>query len=72
VVETRYGYHVIYLIKKIPASNVTLKQAEGEIRGRILEDARAILLQELIDKLEKEAHVKLMPENLPGLGEVRP
>jgi peptidyl-prolyl cis-trans isomerase C len=72
VVETRYGYHVIYFIRRIPAINVPLEQAEAEIRTRILDESRAILLQELIDKLEKEGHVKLMPQNLPGLGEARP
>lgn len=64
VVATSFGYHVIYLRQRIPASNVTLEQAEPEIRQRILEEARTTLLGEFIAKLEKEHRVRLMPENM--------
>jgi peptidyl-prolyl cis-trans isomerase C len=65
VVPTRFGYHVIYLRKRIPGVDIPLERAEAEIRGRILEEARTQLLMEFTDSLEKRLGVQLMPESLP-------
>jgi peptidyl-prolyl cis-trans isomerase C len=74
VVQSIYGYHVIYLVRTIPPENkTTLREAEDEVRAKFLEEARTILLQELIAKLEKENQVRLLPENLTKSGsEARP
>lgn len=53
VVRTRYGYHVIYLEKRLPARNRSLSEAEDEIRERIFDQARAQAFMLWIKDLEK-------------------
>jgi peptidyl-prolyl cis-trans isomerase C len=51
VVITPYGYHVIYLKRRIPARNTSLEQADGEIRERLLEELRPRAFEKWVGEL---------------------
>jgi len=61
VVATSFGYHVIYLVERIPARNVTLEQAEAELRDKTYEQAKSLAFERWAAGLERRAGVKLMP-----------
>lgn len=66
VVTSRFGYHVIYLEERTPERATSLAEAEPEIRGRILEEARTLALNKLGEELEKRYGVTTYPERLPS------
>jgi peptidyl-prolyl cis-trans isomerase C len=53
ITHTRYGYHVIYFVKRIAAKNISLSEAEPEIRQRIFDEARAQAFLRWAEQLEK-------------------
>jgi hypothetical protein len=53
VVRTHYGYHVIYLNRRLPARNRPLSEAEDEIRERIFDQAREQAFMLWIKELEE-------------------
>ncbi len=66
IVQTQFGYHVIYLVKAIPEANTSLEAAEADLRARVLEDSRPVVLLRFVDQLEKQQQVQLFTENLRG------
>ena len=66
VVGTRFGYHVIYLVKKTPAKEVTFEAAEAELRDRIYKDAKLTAFDRWAADLERRHRVQLHPERLTG------
>ncbi|MFH1130214.1 MAG: peptidyl-prolyl cis-trans isomerase [Pseudomonadota bacterium] len=61
VVKTRYGYHVIYLKRKIPSRNTPLSEVKEEIRAKIFEEVRAEEFKLYLDELEKRIGVSVNP-----------
>ena len=59
VVETKYGYHVIYFKQLRPARNDTLSEVAEQIRKRIFEDARRLAWREFVEKLERRYGLSL-------------
>lgn len=59
VVQTKFGYHVIYLVNRSPEVHVALEQAEQEIRERILPQARTMALLRYLATLQKELGVSI-------------
>jgi hypothetical protein len=59
VVQSIFGYHVIYLVKRIPAINIPLSQAEDEIRERVFDQARKQAFEVWIKRLEKRYEVSI-------------
>ena len=66
VVGTRFGYHVIYLVEKTPAKEVTFEAAEAELRDRIYKDAKLTAFDRWAADLERRHRVQLHPERLTG------
>lgn len=64
VVGTSFGYHVIYLVERIPARDVSFAQAEAELRDKTYEQAKGLAFERWAASLERRAGVKLMPARL--------
>lgn len=71
VVETRFGCHVIYLNEKRPAKNVTLRQADAEIRAKIFIKAREEVFNRWAAKIEKGYKIAVHPEVLDAVHKER-
>jgi peptidyl-prolyl cis-trans isomerase C len=59
-VETQYGFHLIKLLEKIPASRETLAQAQPFIRDHLIEQAAEDALPAYLEKLKAGADVKIL------------
>ena len=62
VVQTRFGYHVIYLNERLPPRNVSLAQADEEIRGMIFEEVRQQMFFKWLEKLERQHAITTNPD----------
>jgi peptidyl-prolyl cis-trans isomerase C len=60
VIQTRFGYHVIYLVGRVPPLNVTLEQADAEIRDKVFEQARKQAFERWLAQLEQKHRVVLL------------
>jgi peptidyl-prolyl cis-trans isomerase C len=61
-VETQFGYHIIKLLEKLPASNVDYVKAEPDIRDFLTEQAAEKALPAYIEKLKAGADVKILDQ----------
>jgi hypothetical protein len=69
VVETSYGYHVIYLIKRIPPLHKSVGDATPEIRAALFPDFQRGEFQRFADDAKKLHAVTVYPERLTGDGQ---
>jgi hypothetical protein len=58
VIEAKDGYHIVKLIKAIPASSRSFADVREEIKSRIYSRRRATKISELKRRLRAEAEVK--------------
>jgi peptidyl-prolyl cis-trans isomerase C len=65
VVETSYGYHVIYLIKRIPAVHMSVGEASPQIRAQLLPEFQKSEFLRQADEAAKRHAVVVHPERLP-------
>jgi hypothetical protein len=68
VVETSYGYHVIYLIKRIPPLHQSVDDASTEIRAALFPDFQRAEFLRFADEAKKLHAVTVHPERLTGEG----
>jgi peptidyl-prolyl cis-trans isomerase C len=61
-VETQYGYHIIKLLEKLPASTEEFAKAEPSIRDYLTEQTAEKGLRAYLDKLEAAANVKVLEQ----------
>ena len=59
-VETQFGYHIIKLLEKLPASTEDFAKAEPAIRDYLTEQAAEKALPAYLDKLKAAANVKIL------------
>lgn len=59
IVTTRYGYHVIKLIEKIPAQKIEYSKVEAKIKETLLREEVQKQLPDFVAKLKKEAGVEI-------------
>ncbi|MCA1662817.1 MAG: peptidyl-prolyl cis-trans isomerase [Myxococcales bacterium] len=64
-VETSYGYHVLYLVKWIPAAHTSLAEAAPKIREGVFPEFQKHAFDKLVDDAMARYHVELHPEHLP-------
>ncbi|MCA9671086.1 MAG: peptidyl-prolyl cis-trans isomerase [Myxococcales bacterium] len=59
VVQTRFGFHIIYLVQEIPARDDPLARVEHEVRQKVFDQARRIEFEGWLAKLfgQYAAHV---------------
>ncbi len=57
VIETDYGYHVIYLNQRIPPVHVTVDEASASLRANIFPNWRKGAFLSYVEALKKERAV---------------
>jgi peptidyl-prolyl cis-trans isomerase C len=62
IVETKFGYHIIKLLEKYPASTVEFAKAEPDIRGYLTEQEAKKGLQAYLQKIRAAADVKIFDQ----------
>ena len=72
VVKSRFGYHILRMIKRIPRRNDSFKEAEAEIRVSILEMTRPVAFQRWMNELAKKIPIAVKWDVFEAaLGEVK-
>jgi peptidyl-prolyl cis-trans isomerase C len=62
IVETKFGYHIIKLLEKYPASTVDFAKAEPDIRDYLTEQQAKKGLPAYLEKLKASADVKILDQ----------
>jgi len=65
VVTTSFGYHVIYLVRFIPAEHVTLAEATPKLRQDLFPELLKRSFAKLVDEAMGRHKIELHPEHLP-------
>jgi parvulin-like peptidyl-prolyl isomerase len=63
LVETKYGYHIIKLLEKIPPTTVDFAKAESDIRGLLLDQEAKKGLPAYLEKIRASADVKIVGQD---------
>lgn len=66
VVETEFGFHIIYLLRQLPAQSLSLAQATPELRDKLALDFRVRTFARWIDERMHEHHLERHDDRLPG------
>jgi peptidyl-prolyl cis-trans isomerase C len=64
VVKTAFGFHVIYLIRRIPPSHTTFEAAVPELRAGLLTGFQSTRFTPFVDALMQKHDVRVFPERL--------
>ncbi|HEY3861581.1 MAG TPA: peptidylprolyl isomerase [Verrucomicrobiae bacterium] len=62
LVETKFGYHIIKLLEKFPATKVDFAKAEPDIRDYLIEQKAKAGLPAYLEKLKAGAGVKIVAQ----------
>ncbi len=65
IVETSYGYHVLYLVRWIPPAHITLAQAAPKIRQSVFPEFQKRAFGQFVDEAMSRHQIELHPEHLP-------
>lgn len=65
VVETSYGYHVIYLVDRIAPVHRPLEEVEGMLRGQLFPSFQRREFVHFVDQLAARHQLAVYPERLP-------
>jgi hypothetical protein len=65
LVETSYGYHVLYLVKWIPPEHISISEAAPKIREGVFPEFQKRAFAKLVDEAMARHKVELHPEHLP-------
>jgi parvulin-like peptidyl-prolyl isomerase len=68
LVETRYGYHIIKLIEKLPASKEQFAEASPKIREFLVGQQANKALPAYLEKLKAGANVKILDQSAADAG----
>jgi peptidyl-prolyl cis-trans isomerase C len=66
IIETQYGYHIIKLSEKVPAKKVDFDKVKDQIKDHQMQVQIRKQLRPYVAKLEKDANVEIVDENLKG------
>jgi len=64
IVTTRYGYHIIKLLEKLPAQKLEFAKVSSDIKEGLTQQALQKQFPDYIAKLKKEAGVEILDEKL--------
>ncbi|MCU1280014.1 MAG: putative peptidyl-prolyl cis-trans isomerase, PpiC-type, partial [bacterium] len=64
-VETTFGYHVIHLVRYMPAEHVTLADAAPKIREGVFPEFQRRWFAKMVDEAMGRHQIELHPEHLP-------
>ncbi len=65
IVETRFGYHIIKLTDRRPASTTSFEQAKAGIIQKLIQRKRAGMINKYIDSIKAEANIVYPPGKEP-------
>jgi peptidyl-prolyl cis-trans isomerase C len=66
VVETEYGYHVMYLVRRLPPAHIPIAQLEPRIRAGLFPSFQRREFLQYADRLAGSHAIVVHPEKLPG------
>lgn len=66
IITSQYGYHIIKLSEKIPAKKVDFDKVKDQIKDALTQDAVNKQIRTYVAKLEKDADIKILDDNLKG------
>lgn len=69
VVTTQFGYHIIKLLEKKPASKIELAKVTEEVKDLLKRQNLEKVLPDYIAKIQKDAKVEVLDEKLKKAGE---
>jgi parvulin-like peptidyl-prolyl isomerase len=64
IVTTTYGYHIIKLLEKMPASKIELAKVSTEVKDMLEQQAIIKQLPDYMKKIQKEANVEILEADL--------
>jgi len=64
-VETSYGFHVLYLVRWIPAEHLSLAQATPKLRQSLFPELERRMFARFVDEAMARYKIELHPEHLP-------
>jgi parvulin-like peptidyl-prolyl isomerase len=64
IITTRFGFHIIKLLEKLPAKKVEFAKAEPDIKDGLTQQALQKQFPDYLAKLKKEAGVEILDEKL--------
>ncbi len=64
LVTTRYGYHIIKTLEKIPAKKIELAEVKDDVKEFLTTQAIQKQLPDYLAKVEKEANIQILDEKL--------
>jgi peptidyl-prolyl cis-trans isomerase C len=67
IIETRYGYHIIKVSEKIPAKKVEFDKVKERLKEALVQDEINKQLRTYVAKLEKDADLKILDDNLKDM-----
>ena len=62
IVQTPYGYHIIYVVDRVAAGTDSFEQVQKQIIEYMETQAKMKILQENIDSMRKEANIKYVSD----------
>ena len=66
IVETRFGYHIIKVTDRTPASTTSFEQAKAGIMQKLMQRKQAAMINKYIDSLKAEANIVYPPGKEPN------
>lgn len=66
IIESQFGYHIIKLSEKIPAKKVDFDKVKDQIKDHLKQVAIGKQLYTYMAKLEKDANLQILDDNLKG------
>lgn len=67
IVTTRYGYHIIKLLEKLPAQKLEFAKVASDVKEGLTQQALQKQFPDYIAKLKKEAGVEILDEKLKAI-----
>ena len=64
IVTTPYGYHIIKLYEKFPASKLEFDKVKEDLKDYLVREQLQAKIPDYMEKLEKESNVEILDENL--------
>ncbi len=67
IVKTKFGYHIIKLIKKVPAQTQTFAEVEDQIKETLLQEKKKAAVETLNKELREKAKITVNKEAIESM-----